>query len=111
MLVLLVQFGCRKAAQNTLGSPPAAVASMTALTASRAKQGERCTLHGEMIEKCPTAGCWFVLKDRSGTIHVDTKSAGFVVTSVPTHTEVTVTGVLQAEAGQPATLSATGVRY
>jgi uncharacterized protein YdeI (BOF family) len=111
MLVLSAAFGCGKAAQNTLGAPPAVQASMTALTASRAKQGERCTLHGEMIDKCPTAGCWFVLKDKSGTIHVDTKSAGFVVTSVPTHTEITVTGVLQAEPGQPSTLSATGVRY
>src|SRR5437016_10702195 len=35
------------------------------------------TLHGTMVEKCPVAGCWFMLRDKTGVVKVDTKRSGF----------------------------------
>jgi len=68
------------------------------------------TLRGTMIEKCPVAGCWFRIRDDSGIIKVDTKTAGFVVTDVPLQTTVTVGGKVAAE-GDETVLKATGLRY
>lgn len=63
-----------------------------------------------MIEKCPAAGCWFRLQDETGTIKVDTKSAGFVVSAVPLETKITVAGKIH-DTGEEVTIEATGVRY
>lgn len=63
-----------------------------------------------MVEKCPTAGCWFRLRDRTGTIKVDTKSAGFVVVNVPLQSQVTVAGKVVPD-GDDVMIEATGVRY
>ena len=49
-------------------------------------------LKGLLVEKCPVAGCWFYLRDETGTIKVDTKTAGFVVVGIPLQTELTVEG-------------------
>ena len=65
-------------------------------------------LRGEMIEKCPVAGCWFKLRDSSGVVRVDTKTAGFVVSDVPLHTRVTVQGKIVPGARQ---FAASGIRY
>jgi uncharacterized protein YdeI (BOF family) len=62
-----------------------------------------------MIEKCPVAGCWFVLRDKTGTVRVDTKAAGFVVTEVPLNTELTVQGTL-VKGVQPS-FAAKGIRF
>jgi uncharacterized protein YdeI (BOF family) len=71
--------------------------------------GAPVTVHGTMIEKCPVAGCWFMLRDKSGVIKVDTKNAGFVVSDVPVNTEVTVSGVA-AKTGERR-IAAIGMRY
>lgn len=63
-----------------------------------------------MFEKCPVAGCWFRLRDRTGTIKVDTKAAGFVVVKVPLATTVTVSGKVVAD-GDEVMIEAAGVRY
>ena len=63
-----------------------------------------------MIEKCPVAGCWFRLRDVSGSIKVDTKLAGFVVVNVPLETKMTVAGKIVAE-GDDVAIEATGIRY
>lgn len=62
-----------------------------------------------MIEKCPVAGCWFIVKDATGAIKVDTKAAGFTVTDVPLNTIVTVNGRLTGSGER--VLAADGVRY
>jgi uncharacterized protein YdeI (BOF family) len=62
------------------------------------------------VEKCPVAGCWFVLRDQTGTIRVDTKNGGFVVVDVPLKTTVVVAGQI-ATNGSERFLDATGVRY
>ena len=61
-----------------------------------------------MIEKCPTAGCWFMLRDQSGVVRVDTKAAGFVVSDIPLNTKVTVAGKVKSTAERQ--IAATGLR-
>lgn len=68
------------------------------------------TLRGKIIQKCPTAGCWFHLADRTGAMKVDTKNAGFVVVKIGLQTEVTVSGKVVHEGDEPV-LQATGLRY
>ena len=63
-----------------------------------------------MIEKCPVAGCWFRLRDQTGTIKVDTKAASFVVVDVPLQQTMTVAGKVATE-GNEVVLEATGLRY
>jgi uncharacterized protein YdeI (BOF family) len=109
-LAMVVLAGCNgsvSAAPHTMGKPPAegpivAVADVKPL-------GTPVTVHGTMIEKCPVAGCWFMLRDKSGVIKIDTKNAGFVVSEVPVNTEVTVTGV-PAKSGERR-IAASGMRY
>ena len=73
----------------------------------RSKQ--KVTLKGEMVERCPTAGCWFDLKDGTGKVRVDTKNAGFVMTEVPLHSQVTVSGTVSK--GNMLLVKASGVSY
>jgi uncharacterized protein YdeI (BOF family) len=68
------------------------------------------TVQGMLVEKCPVAGCWFRLQDRTGVIKVDTKTAGFVVTEIPLKTTVTVSGKITLEDNETI-LEATGLRY
>ena len=56
------------------------------------------------------AGCWFSIRDDTGTIKIDTKAAGFVVLDVPLGTTVTVSGKV-ARDGQDRLVEATGLRY
>ena len=67
-------------------------------------------LNGIMTEKCPVAGCWFMLRDESGTIKVDTKNAGFVVVSVPLNSKLTVAGRVMTN-GTERFIEADGARY
>jgi uncharacterized protein YdeI (BOF family) len=66
-------------------------------------------LRGRMTKKCPTAGCWFVLEDRTGSIKVDTKSAGFVVVDVPLTSSLLVAGRVVTN-GNERVIDAAGVR-
>ena len=70
----------------------------------------KVSLAGTIVEKCPVAGCWFKLQDRTGTIKVDTKSAGFVVVKVPLQTPVTIVGTILHE-GDETIIEASGLRY
>jgi len=101
--------GCHTGQPRALGAVivPEAAAPIQAL-ASR-KPATPVVVEGEMIEKCPVAGCWFVLKDKTGVVHVDTKGAGFVVSDVPLHSHLTVAGTLTP--GVQPGIAATGVRY
>lgn len=106
-LALLLGFtGCARAGGTVLGSDPGqdSVASVKEL-----KPASMTTIKGVMYEKCPAAGCWFMLRDKSGVIRVDTKAAGFTVTDVPVNTEMTVKGSVK-ENGERI-LAASGLRY
>jgi uncharacterized protein YdeI (BOF family) len=80
-------------------------------TARRSDAGSRLIVRGTMTEKCPEAGCWFMLRDESGVIKVDTKDAGFVVVDVPLQMSVTVAGRVGTNSVGERLLKATGLRY
>lgn len=101
--------GCSRQGVTVLGQPPGETAVELA-TARLAPAGASVTLSGKMIEKCPEAGCWFVLQDGSGKARVDTKTAGFVVVEVPVNHVLTVSGTWVTN-GAEVVLAATGVRY
>ena len=79
-------------------------------TARQTHTDAQVVLRGTMTEKCPVAGCWFILRDGSGTIKVDTKNAGFVVVDVPLNTSLAVVGRMLTN-GTGRVIEATGVRY
>jgi len=109
LVLAAVACGCSGHASHALGAP----ADGTPIAVSAVRQsapGALVTVRGEMIKKCPVAGCWFILRDESGSIKVDTQAAGFVVVDVPLHRAMIVTGRL-ATNGTERFIDATGVRY
>ncbi len=109
LVLATVAVGCHKPQGKVLGKAPA-TEPRTILAVRAGDTPSQVTLSGVMIEKCPIAGCWFKLRDDTGIIKVDTKSAGFVVVNVPLETKLTVAGKIVTE-GNEITLEATGVRY
>src|SRR5437879_9755481 len=109
LISLLAVTGCHQPNSIVLGQAPQGE-PQTILAVTAGNTPQQVTLRGVMIEKCPVAGCWFRLRDRTGTIKVDTKSAGFVVVNVPLERPMTVAGKAVAE-GDEVMLEATGIRY
>src|SRR2546426_844155 len=105
----LLTTGCHKPQGTVLGKSPNGEPH-TILSARAGATPPQVTVSGAMIEKCPVAGCWFRLRDKTGVIKVDTKSAGFVVVDVPLRSRVIVAGRVVAE-GDDIVLEATGVRF
>jgi uncharacterized protein YdeI (BOF family) len=101
--------GCSKSKKNVLGKEPLGSAQ-TVLSVRAGTAPTKFMLTGVMVEKCPTAGCWFRLRDSTGVIKVDTKSAGFVVVDIPLETKITVAGKVVPE-GNDVQIEATGIRY
>ncbi len=101
--------GCGPRPVHVLGRAPASPPSSTARQILVGHSPSLVVLKGEMVEKCPIAGCWFMLHDQTGTVRVDTRSAGFVVTEVPLHTLVTVMG--SPVHGEQGSIAATGLSY
>lgn len=106
---LLATSGCGNSGAKVKGKNPKGT-TKTVLAIRAGDTGPNVVLSGTMDEKCPTAGCWFWLNDTTGMIRVDTKAAGFVVTEVPLHKQVTVAGRVVEQEGE-AVLHATGIRY
>ena len=106
---LLLAGGCAPREARTLGAPPSGEPAPVS-AARAAREGTSLVVAGEMVEKCPVAGCWFDLRDGSGAIRVDTKSAGFVVLDVPLRARVTVAGRVKASGEEPQ-IEAAGLRY
>jgi uncharacterized protein YdeI (BOF family) len=101
--------GCGVRTPVILGrAPDGDVGTIATVRASR--ESSPATLRGVMVEKCPVAGCWFMLRDDTGTIKVDTKDAGFVVVGVPLKTAMTVAGKVVAN-GSDRMIQASGLRY
>lgn len=107
--LVLACSACTRQEARILGKPPAGQVE-TILAVRDGITPPDVTLRGTLVEKCPTAGCWFILKDRTGLIKVDTKAAGFAVTGIPLETDVTVSGRL-AYHDDAATLTASGLKY
>jgi uncharacterized protein YdeI (BOF family) len=106
---LLILAGCQGRQGTVLGKAPTEQ-PRTILAVRAGDTPVEVTLHGVMIEKCPVAGCWFRLRDRTGTIRIDTKSSGFVVADVPLQREMTVMGKVVWH-GDEVSLDALGVRF
>ncbi len=109
LLGLLLSVGCNQRGALILGQAPAGE-PRTINSIKAVGSGTRVVLKGIMFEKCPVAGCWFRLRDSTGTIKVDTRSAGFVVASVPVNSQLTVSGKLVAD-GDDIAIEALGIRY
>lgn len=111
-LVGLIGFsgaGCSGRGDRVLGEAPG-LTSVTLMEARVSGGSDGVTVSGVMIEKCPEAGCWFVLKDSTGRMKVDTKMAGFVVVDVPLNRTITAKGQVVTN-GSEVLFSATGIRY
>jgi uncharacterized protein YdeI (BOF family) len=106
---LVAATACHKPSGTVLGKAPKGQ-TRTILSVRAGDTPPQVTVSGVMIEKCPVAGCWFRVSDATGTIKVDTKSAGFVVVDVPLQSRLTVAGKVVAE-GSDVLLEATGLRY
>lgn len=101
--------GCSPGEPTVLGVAPTET-PLPLVEAQRLSETHPVTLSGRMVEKCPEAGCWFVLKDAETTVKVDTKTAGFVVVDVPLNGQVTVVGRWVKD-GNQRILAASGLRY
>jgi len=106
---LMLAAGCHQPAGKVLGKAPKGE-TRTILAVRAGDTAPQVTLTGVMIEKCPVAGCWFRLRDNSGSIKVDTKSAGFAVVNVPLEAKLMVSGKIVTE-GDEVAIEATGIRY
>jgi uncharacterized protein YdeI (BOF family) len=104
----LSQTDCHRAEGKVLGKPPEG--RVSTILAVRAGDTPQVTISGVMFEKCPVAGCWFRVRDRTGEMKVDTKTAGFVVVNVPLEATITVTGKVIPD-GNDFIIEATGMRY
>jgi len=109
LAVVLLLVGCTERKLVTLGKQFEGMA-IPVSTVKQTNATVAVIVSGTMIEKCPVAGCWFVLRDQTGTIRVDTKNAGFVVVDVPLKTTVLVAGRV-ATNGSERFIDATSVRY
>jgi uncharacterized protein YdeI (BOF family) len=101
--------GCGSRQETTRGTALPAVAVSTVAQLAHIERARPVLLHGEMVDKCPMAGCWFMLRDKTGIVRVDTKAAGFVVSDVPLHTTLTVAG--KVTPGTQPGVAATGIRF
>src|SRR5262245_8837773 len=106
--VLLI--ACSSRESHTLGRSFEERTPATVAEAQRSAVESTIVLQGTITEKCPIAGCWFVLQDQAGKIKVDTKNAGFVVVGVPLQSTVTVAGRV-ATNGHERIIDAIGLRY
>lgn len=101
--------GCSEPGQMVLGQTPTA-APVSLSEARSVPDNTEVVMSGTLVEKCPEAGCWFVLRDPGGTVRVDTKTAGFVVVDVPLNRRLTVVG-RWIDQGRERVFAATGLRY
>jgi len=109
LFCFLLAAGCERHPGTVLGKAPEGQ-PQPILSLKTGDADREVAITGVMVEKCPVAGCWFRLRDNTGTIKVDTKSAGFVVVNVPLQSKLKVGGRIVAEGGEVA-LEATGVSY
>ena len=107
--IILLLVGCTERKPVTLG-PAFDGTALPVSTVKETNPTARVIVSGTMVEKCPVAGCWFVVRDPTGTIRVDAKNAGFVVVNVPLKTMVMVAGRV-ATNGSERFVDATSVRY
>jgi len=110
LFVSIILVGCSQQQSTLLGKQPDRKAQHSIAEVQHLKPATPVSIQGTMVEKCPTAGCWFKLHDQTGIIKVDTKAAGFTVTEVPLQTSMTVTGKVVSN-GSDKMIQATNLTY
>ena len=111
LLALTLLAGCASRPEIPLGAAISSAAVPVAIrTLLASKPIGSVVLRGTLVEKCPVSGCWFRLKDDTGVVKVDLKSAGVTSTDIPVGTRLSVAGTRQVEGGETS-LCATGLRY
>lgn len=105
-LLALLLIGCSKSGERVLGAE-SAVAPIALVSTLKTATGP-VTLAGTMIDKCPTAACWFHLKDASGIVKIDVALAGFTVSEIPDGAALRVFGSYNKDTGA---VEATGLRW
>ena len=101
--------GCRKKAAEKYGQEISnrVVTRIEAILKEPANfDGKTITIQGKIIRECPT-GCWFEVKENSGTIYVDLNPSGFAIPQ-KVGKKVIVEGKVQLRGSQPM-LAGTGV--
>lgn len=81
--------GCNKTQE---AAPVADAKTLSVAAIQKLKVSSPIVAQGTMVEKCPVAGCWFKMHDRTGVIKVDLKATKQTVMDVPLNSEVTVRG-------------------
>jgi uncharacterized protein YdeI (BOF family) len=106
VLLALLVLGCQQTGSRLLGTEQAGAQPSSVAALKTAKIP--ISLSGTMTDKCPTAACWFHLKDATGVIKVDVKAAGFTVTDIPNGAVLQVSGRYNKETNE---VEATGIRW
>lgn len=110
-VALLMLAGCQSAPQHTLGKPDAdAKAASVGSLMTASVPSSPVLVRGTLVEKCPVTGCWFKLRDKSGTIKIDLRASGATAAEIGLGAEVTVTGK-PTRAADEAVVEASGVTY
>ena len=110
LVVGILMAGCATAQGNLLGNAPLIDAKHVSVKQAQSTFDKPVTLQGVMVDKCPTAACWFHLKDDSGITKVNLANTGFTVTDVPVGSTVTVSGKMM-KTGDETKLDASGMRW
>jgi uncharacterized protein YdeI (BOF family) len=94
---VLAFLACAGCTSQPKGASTAHAQAIPISSLQKLKPSTPVVAHGTMVEKCPLAGCWFVLRDQSGTIKVDLKATKQTVVNIPLNSEVTVEGTVAAD--------------
>jgi uncharacterized protein (TIGR00156 family) len=98
---------------KTLGkpiAPDAKAISISEAVRMAGKDSKDVVVKGQITEKCPTSGCWFYLKDDTGSIRVDAQFSGFNVLDVPSGSQVTLQGKVSKPEDGEAEIAVSGMR-
>lgn len=82
LLILGLLHGCRgKERYGVEISKDAPIVMVKDVYLNPALLGNVITLKGEMVSQCFSAGCWFVLKDESGSVFVNLAPSNLNITT------------------------------
>jgi len=96
---------------NTLGqAPDEDVRRLAAGSLTDDLVGKSLAVEGEIVQQCPSTGCWFRVKDETGELFVDLNPAGLRLKSKRVGQQARVAGRL-AKAGKQFRLEAHFVEF
>lgn len=88
-------------APSSLGEPVTGeVPTVCAGCVTKEKLGETVAIEGEIVQQCPSTGCWFRLKDEVGEVFVDLNPAKLHLQEKRVGQHAKVTGRVAIQGGQ-----------